>query len=366
MTTRLERLYAEQGQSPWLDNLQRSYVTTHKLRDLVDRGVRGLTTNPAIFQKALQGSSDYDQQFKALIEDGLSIEQAYWEMILTDINSALDVFAQLHQSSRGEDGYVSVEIDPRLAHDGRRTLEAARLLHERISRPNVMIKIPATLESLPAVRTMISEGRNVNVTLIFSLERYAMVLEQYVSGLEDRLARGLPVDHVASVASFFVSRVDGEVDRQLMDLDTSASSELLGTAAVDQARLAYVIWAEMAESERWKQLAANGARLQRLLWASTSTKNPSYPDTLYVDQLIGPHTVNTLPDATLEAFDDHGTVSRTIDGDLDDVHRRWAQLHNLGIDMASVSNTLEADGVSQFVGSFDGLLAALTEKASTL
>lgn len=366
MTNRLVALHTEQGQSPWLDNLQRSFITDGSLRGIIESGIRGLTSNPTIFQKAIQGSSDYDEQFRAEIARGLSPEDAYWELVISDIHGALDQFASLHSSSAGEDGYVSVEVDPRLAHDGDGTLSAARNLHERIARPNVMIKIPATVEGLPAIRSMIAEGRNVNVTLIFSLERYADVMEAYIAGLEDRAAAGLPVSGVVSVASFFISRVDSEIDKRLQAKGSPHASALCGRAAIDQARIAYDDFLRTFSGPRWEKLAAKGAVPQRPLWASTSTKNPSYPDTMYVDQLIGPGSVNTIPDATVTAFADHGTVSRTIDIDVAGSRRRWSDLASHGVDTTDVAAQLEREGVASFIKSFDDLMDALRTKAQGL
>ncbi|MGA0785469.1 MAG: transaldolase [Ilumatobacteraceae bacterium] len=361
--TRLRRLYLEHGQSPWLDNLRRGWITNGQLAALRDRGIRGLTSNPTIFQKAIQGSNDYDSQFETLARDGMSSIDAYWELVLRDIDSALDVFAPIHEESNGSDGFVSVEVDPGLAHDGIETLNAARRLHDRIGRRNVMIKIPATTQGLPAIRTMISEGRSVNVTLIFSLERYAAVLEAYVSGLEDRVASGVTdLSGISSVGSFFISRVDTEVDRRLAALGGTATS-LCGTAAVAQGQLAYAMFRETFAGERWTRLQRFGARAQRPLWASTSTKNPEYPDTMYVDQLIGPDTVNTLPDATLEAFDDHGRLERTVDSAPDTARRLWDDISHAGVDLDDVAGVLEQEGVSSFQRSFDELIAALEAKA---
>ncbi|NDC11728.1 MAG: transaldolase [Actinobacteria bacterium] len=364
---RLQRLYTECGQSPWLDNLRRGWITGGQLVELRDRGVRGLTSNPTIFQKAIQGSADYDEQFSALTRSRVAPRDAYWSLVLRDIDSALDVFAPVYESSGGEDGFVSVEVDPNLAHDSGGTLMSARELHERVGRPNVMIKIPATREGLPAIRAMIAEGRSVNVTLIFSLERYAQVLEAYVAGLED-LARSTTSDlsHVASVGSFFISRVDTEVDRRLEAIGTPDALALRGRAAVAQGQLAYRMFTEVFRGARWQALAARGARLQRPLWASTSTKNPAYRDTLYVEELIGPHTVNTLPDATLEAFDDHGQVARRVDIDVDAAAQTWQAIAAVGVDHAAVAEQLEREGVSSFQKSFDELLTALTAKAAEL
>ena len=364
MTDVLKRLSSEHGQSPWLDNLQRGYLTSGNLASLVERGVRGLTSNPTILQKAIQGSSDYDEQFRSEIQKGSSAREAYWELVLQDIHGALDVFANLYSKSNGSDGFVSVEVDPSLAHDTAGTLSAARLLHERISRPNVMIKIPATQAGLPAIREMIAEGRNVNVTLIFSLSRYQDVMDAYIDGLEQRMASGSHVSNIASVASFFISRVDNEIDKRLDALGTPPALALRGTAAVNQARLAYAAFQKTFSGPRWDALAKAGATVQRPLWASTSTKNPAYPDTLYVDQLIGPDTVNTLPDATLEAFADHGTLARTIDQNIGVSRRQWAELAMNAIDVDEVAAQLEAEGVASFIKSFDELIGVLEDKAS--
>ena len=363
MTDLLKRLSSDHGQSPWLDNLQRGYLTSGTLKALVVRGVRGLTSNPTIFQKAIQGSSDYDEQFRSEILKGSTAREAYWELVLQDIHGALDVFRDLYAQSNGTDGFVSVEVDPSLAHDTTGTLSAARLLHERISRPNVMIKIPATQQGLPAIREMIAEGRNVNVTLIFSLSRYQEVMDAYIDGLEQRMASGSPVSNIASVASFFISRVDNEIDKRLDQLGTPSALSLRGTAAVNQARLAYAAFQKTFSGPRWEALAKAGASVQRPLWASTSTKNPSYPDTMYVDQLIGPDTVNTLPDATLEAFSDHGTLGRTIDQNIAISKRQWAELAMNAIDVDEVAAQLEDEGVASFIKSFDELIGVLEDKA---
>lgn len=362
-TNILRRLHTEQGQSPWIDNLRRGYLTSGQLQNLVDRGVRGLTSNPTIFQKAIQGSAEYDAQFEILARRGLGVEEIYWELVLDDIAGAASIFEPLYDASDGSDGFVSVEIDPGLATDGAGTLAAARALDERIGAPNVMIKIPATREGLSPIRTMISEGRNVNVTLIFSLERYAEVVEAYIAGLEDRLAEGhTDLSSVNSVASFFISRVDSEVDDRLARSENQAAGGLFGRAAIAQGQLAYGLFLERFSGERWQRLRTLGARVQRPLWASTSTKNPAYPDTLYVDTLIGPDTVNTLPDQTLEAFDDHGTVARTVDATLAEARLTWNRLADVGIDMADVAAKLEAEGVASFQRSFVELLDALRSK----
>lgn len=366
MSQTLRDLSAIHGQSPWLDNLQRSFLASGRLQDLVNSGVRGLTSNPTIFQKAIQGSTDYDSQFKSLMDDGLSVIDAYWEMVLLDIHGALDIFEPLFQESNGTDGFVSVEVDPSLAHDTEGTLKAARQLHERISRANVMIKIPATQEGLPAIQQMIAEGRNVNVTLIFSLERYQEVMHAYIAGLQQRLSSGQSLSGISSVASFFISRVDNEVDSRLRQLGTAEAVALSGTTAINQARLAYELFQNTFTGPQWESLVAQGAAPQRPLWASTSTKDPSYPDTLYVDALIGRDTVNTLPDATLEAFADHGVLSSSIENDVQIAHDQWDKLPSLGINISEVAEKLETEGVSSFVNSFNELLSALEAKRVSL
>lgn len=367
MSNRIEQLYSEQGQSAWLDNLKRDYITSGKLVEVRESGVRGLTSNPSIFQKAIQGSADYNEQFNEIAADDGDIVDDYWSLVIRDIHGACDVFSKMYDHSDGVDGYVSVEVAPSLAHDGPGTEAAARHLHERINRRNLMVKIPGTAEGLGPIQQMISEGRSINVTLIFSIPRYADVMEAYISGLEQFAADPeADLSQVASVASFFISRVDVEVDKRL---DANGSDEALalrGKAAVAQAKLAFKLFTETFSGPRWEALATRGARVQRPLWASTSTKNPEYPDTLYVDELIGPDTVNTLPDATLEAFADHGTVARRIDADVDQAEAVWAALPGVGVDMDDVADQLEREGVASFMGAFDELIEALEAKAAEL
>ncbi|MEX0846882.1 MAG: transaldolase [Ilumatobacteraceae bacterium] len=364
---RLLRLHSEFGQSPWLDNLKRGYITSGQLAGLVRDGVRGLTSNPTIFQKAIQGSADYDEQFIALSADGEDVLDHYWAMVLQDINSALDALAPVYHQSHGGDGFVSVEVAPDLAHDTARTITAARLLHETVNRPNLMVKIPGTAEGIAAIRQMIAEGRSINVTLIFSIERYAEVMEAYISGLEEYAStEGADLSKVASVASFFISRVDTEIDQRLDAIGTPQALALRGKGAVAQAKLAYRLFGDTFSGPRWEALAARGAAAQRPLWASTSTKNPAYPDTLYVDELIGPNTVNTLPDATIEAFADHGTLARRVDVDVDQAEAAWAGLTAVGVDLDDVAAKLEREGVSSFTKSFDELITALSAKEAEL
>jgi transaldolase len=362
--TKLHQMFEEQGQSPWIDNLKRAYLTGGELRRLADEGIRGVTSNPTIFQKAISGSPDYDGEFGVLAGHG-SVESAYWTMVIGDVTNALSVLRPLYDASDGIDGFVSLEVAPSLAASTEGTIEMARSLHERVDRPNLMVKIPATKEGIPAIRQMISEGRSINVTLIFSLSRYAEVIEAYLSGLEELVAGGGDVSKVHSVASFFVSRVDTEVDRRLEHV-TGKGAGLPGKAAVAQAKLAYRLFEERFSGRRWEALEGVGAHPQRPLWASTSTKNPAYPDLLYVDNLIGPHTVNTMPDATVAAFIDHGTVARTIDEGVDEAAAVLDRLAEVGVDMADVGQTLEDEGVASFSKSFDELLQALTDKAGIL
>jgi len=372
MTT-LHDLFDQQGQSPWLDNLRRDWLHDGTMAGLVDQGIRGVTSNPTIFAKAIEGQDTYDEQFSRLIKTK-SIEDAYWDMVIDDIDDALGLFRPVYDTSGGGDGFISVEVAPALAHDTDGTIAMARDLHSRIEKPNVLVKIPATAEGVPAIRQMISEGRSINVTLIFSISRYADVIEAYVSGLESLVASGATdLSHVASVASFFISRVDTEVDRRIEEAARTSTGddgerllERRGQAAVAQARLAFALFTERFAGPRWEALAAKGARVQRPLWASTSTKNPAYPDLAYVDSLIGPQTVNTMPDGTIADFLDHGTVARTVDTGGDAAEHLIAELAAVGIDMEEVAQTLEAEGVASFAKSFDELMQSLSDKANAL
>lgn len=361
--TRLHKLFTEENQSPWLDNIRRGWITSGELDAWVERGVRGLTSNPSIFQKAIQDSADYDDEFAASIREGLDVEASYWRLVTSDIRSALAILRPVYDSSDGLDGFVSVEVDPGLARDTPGTEASARQLSELLAEPNLYVKIPATVEGLGPIRQMIAEKRSINVTLIFSIERYADVMEAYISGLEE--AEG-HLSAVSSVASFFISRIDVEVDRRLEAIGTPEALALRGKAAVANGQIAYKLFESTFVGPRWDALVERGARVQRPLWASTSTKSPDYPDTLYVDELIGPNTVNTLPDNTLEAFDDHGTVARTIDSDIDGAQRVMADLASMGVDMDDVTQQLEEEGVAAFEKSFDELLGVLGSKAATL
>jgi transaldolase len=362
---RIHDLYTEQGQSPWLDNLRRGWLHGGEMQDWIDRGVRGLTSNPSIFAKAMTDTDEYDADLRRLVSEGKSVTDAYWDLVVDDIKAATALLLPVFESSDGEDGYVSVEVSPSLANNTEKTVAAARELDARLQTPNVYIKVPATPEGIPAVRTLIGEGISVNVTLIFGLERYSAVMEAYIAGLEDRAASTPEADlgSISSVASFFVSRVDVEVDRRLDEIGTGAADALLGRAAIANTKLAYQMFEKTFSGPRWEALVERGARVQRPLWASTSTKNPKYPDTLYVDGLIGPDTVNTLPDTTLGAFEDHGTVARTLDADMGSAHGVVEDLRTLGIDLEEVAVKLEAEGVASFAKSFDEVLETLGTRA---
>ncbi len=361
--TRLHQLYSEAGQSPWIDNLSRDSIRSGRLANMMDEGIRGVTSNPTIFQRAMTASDVYDADFGRLLESG-SVEQAFWEMATADVTAALEIFHPLYEQSGTSDGFVSLEVSPRLAYDTDGTIRDARQFHERIAMPNLLVKIPATEPGVPAIRQMISEGRNINVTLIFSLTRYDAVIEAYISGLEAFAGSGGDLTRVHSVASFFVSRVDTEVDRRIEAKGDTSLLPLRGKAAVAQAKLAYQLFLERFSGPRWEALRALGAHRQRPLWASTSTKNPAYADLLYVDDLIGPDTVNTMPDATIAAFVDHGTVARTVDRGVPEASADLDALNAVGIDMADVSARLEDEGVAAFSKSYDELLQALEDKAN--
>jgi transaldolase len=362
-TSRLADLFEKYGQSPWLDNLRRSYITTGQLERYVELGVRGLTSNPTIFQKAIQDSADYDEQLFELSTRKLSVTKTYWELVLKDISDAAAVFSGVFRESNGQDGFVSVEVDPHLSYEVDATVQAALDLRNRLSAPNVLIKIPATKDGLVAIKNLVSQGVNINVTLIFGLERYMEVLEAYVSGLEILAAQSPEkVKDVAGVASIFISRVDAIVDVELSALNTDISRKFLGQSAILQAHMAYLHFLEVRQSARWQKLEELGAHLQRPLWASTSPKNPSYRDTLYVDELIGQNTVNTIPEETMLAFHDHGTATQSLVVKSGDTPQLWDELLSTGIDLASMTQKLEDDGVRSFEQSFDVLLEALEAK----
>lgn len=363
--TRLRQLFDEQGQSPWLDNLTRPYLRDGILVRMVADGIRGVTANPTIFAKAIEGSNAYDEQFASLIHQGRAVSDAYWDLVVDDVRAALKLLRPVFNACGGTDGFVSIEVAPELARDTQATVVAARDLHQRIDQPNLFVKIPATAEGVAAIQEMTAEGRNINVTLIFSLARYAEVIEAYLSGLEQLAARDGDVGSVRSVASFFVSRVDTEVDRRLDAIGTPDTRGLRGQAAVVQAKLAYRLFGERFGDHRWQQLASQGAAVQRPLWASTSTKNPALPDTLYVDGLIGSDTVTTLPETTIAAFEDHGTVACTVDRGVEEADGVMRRLAESGVDMDDVGATLENQGGEpplQLLAPVMGVVAATGER----
>ena len=368
----LQRL-ADCGQSVWYDNLSRQLIESGGLQRLIDTaGVVGITSNPTIFEKAISGSDAYDAQIRELVSAGKGVDELYEELVVRDIRSAADVLRPIyddHDRTPG-DGFVSLEVSPTLAYDAQRTLEDVRRLFAHVDRPNVMIKIPGTSECLPAIEQALFEGINVNITLLFGLDAYAQVANAYLTALERRAAQGQSLDHIASVASFFVSRVDTEADKRLQRIiDAEPGSErarkaqgLLGKLAVANAKLAYQQFKALFDGERFEPLAARGERSQRPLWASTSTKNPAYPDTLYVDELIGPRTVQTLAQASIDAFSDHGTVAETIERDLDGARAVFRGFEKLGISYDDVTATLVREGVDSFAKSFESLLDGLRAK----
>src|SRR5512138_1848584 len=346
------------GQSLWMDNIQRSQLENGEIKAMIERGdIRGMTSNPSIFNHAIGKTKDYDSALMPLAWAGWDAKKIFWQLAIEDIRAACDLFSPLYEETNGGDGYVSIEVSPDVAHDTDATLAQAEQLWARVRRPNLMVKIPATKEGIPAIRKVISVGVNINVTLIFSLKRYAEVMEAYLSGLEDRAAAGHPIDHIASVASFFVSRVDSKIDPKLPD-----GSPLRGKAAIANAKFAYDEFQKTFAGRRWENLKHKAPRVHRPLWASTSTKSPNYPDTIYVDNLIGPETVNTVPPATLIAFGDHGKAEVTLTRDLDQSEEALKQLEAAGISMDVVTQELEDEGVKAFAEAFTQLMKTIDER----
>jgi transaldolase len=359
--SRLHEL-SEHGQSVWIDSVSRQWVRGGFLEQLMrEDAVVGVTSNPTIFQKALSEGDAYDEQMREVMRDEDDLKEVFYRLAATDIAEACDLFRPVWDGGGGKDGYVSMEVDPTLAYDQEATIEEAMRLHEWIDKPNLLVKIPATEPGLGAIEECIARGRSINVTLIFSLQRYADVAEAYIRGLERLVESGGDPGTVASVASFFVSRVDTEADRRL---DEVGRPELKGKLA--NAKLAYEKYKALFSGERWERLAAAGATPQRCLWASTSTKNPDYPDTLYVDELIGPETVNTMPLETVRAFQDHGTVADTLEADVEGARQVLADLEAAGVDYDDVTDTLEREGVQKFIDSFEELLEGIRAKRSEL
>jgi transaldolase len=363
--TKLHQL-AELGQAIWLDYIRRSLIEQGDLEGLVQDGLRGLTSNPSIFEKAIAGSNDYDDALRRLSREGKSSQQVYEALAIEDVQRAADVLRPVYDETDGRDGYVSLEVDPDLAYDTQGTIEEARRLFDTVDRPNLLIKVPATPEGMPAIEVLIGEGINVNATLMFSLDQYDTVSAAYLSGLETLDANGGDLSNVASVASFFVSRVDVKVDRMLDGIGTPAAQELKGTIGIANAKMAYQRFKATFSGERWKKLEDRRARVQRVLWASTSTKDPAYSDTLYPDNLIGPHTINTLPPSTLSAFRDHGMVALTLEKGLLAERARLEKLDDLGIDLDQVTDELLEEGVEKFARPFSDLMNSIDEKVASL
>ena len=374
MPTRAEQLHAL-GQSVWLDFIRRGHLESGEFLRLVkEQGVVGVTSNPTIFQQAIAGSTDYDEAIGRYAGEGLSGPALFEALAVEDIQRACDLLRPVHERTGRLDGRVSIEVNPRLAHDTEATIEEARRLHRSVHRPNVMVKVPATPEGLPAITALTAEGISINVTLIFSLVRYAQVIEAYLAGLERRAVRDEPLDAIFSVASFFVSRVDTKVDAAIEAAAAKVPAgpgreELLalrGRAAIANARLAYARFLEAFQGSRFEALRARGAHAQRPLWASTSTKNPAYPDTLYVDELVGPDTVNTMPLATLTAYNDHGSLDIRINRNLDAAHALFQRLRDLGVPIDALIAALESEGVEAFRKSYEALLETLEQRRSAL
>jgi transaldolase len=349
----------ELGQSVWLDFISREIIENGELKKYIERGISGLTSNPTIFEKAIARSGIYDSEINRLAREGDSAFEVYEKLAVKDICDAADILLPVYNTSKGIDGYVSLEANPHLAYDTEGTIEEVRRLHGLIHRPNVLFKVPGTVEGISAIEELVASGVNVNVTLIFSVLYYEYIADAYIKGLERFEASGGDISKVASVASFFVSRIDSAVDKNLKELGIDS---LLGKTAVANAKLAYSKSKRIFRGERWEKLAAKGAGVQRLLWASTSTKNPDYSDTIYVDKLIGAHTVNTMPPETIDAFEDHGIAELTIEKELEKDLSRLDKLDAFGIDLNAVTNKLLSDGVAKFTASFDSLIKSIESK----
>jgi transaldolase len=365
--TPLEGL-SELGQSVWVDFLSRESIRGGHLQELIDDySVVGATSNPSIFEKAMGSGEAYDEQIHQLAEQGCDVEQTFWALAQDDIKEACDLFRQVWDEGSGRDGYVSLEVDPRLAYDTLETYREAMRLHKEVDKVNLMVKIPATKPGLAAIEDVIAKGRSINVTLIFSLQRYAEVAESYVRGLERLVAEGGDPSKLASVASFFVSRIDTEGDKRLDELNPAhPHDELKGKLAIANAKLAYAHYLEVFSGPRWEYLKGKGATPQRVLWASTSVKNPDYPDTLYVEQLLGPETVNTMPEETIMAYQDHGEPQSRLESGLEDAQRVFDELAAAGLDYDDLTDTLEREGVEKFSDSFDELMQTLSSKRDSL
>ncbi|MBA2470636.1 MAG: transaldolase [Chloroflexia bacterium] len=366
MSTNTIRQLHQQGQSVWQDDISRDMLTSGLLQERIDLGIRGVTSNPTIFQKAIASGHAYDEDITHLLGQNLPIEDIFQTLAVKDIQFACDLFRPIYDASSGEDGFVSLEVLPNLARDTEGTMANARVLWKAVDRPNLMVKVPGTDEGAPAIEELLFEGLNINVTLLFSLANYERVVTAYISALQRRADAGLPVDRIASVASFFVSRVDTAADKLLDAVGTDAAKALKGKVAVANAQLAYERFESLFSHDAFRKLAAAGAKVQRPLWASTGTKNPDYSDVLYVETLIGPDTVNTMPVPTIEAFLDHGTVARTVDADYAGALKVADELDAVAVSLDEITTKLENDGFDSFMASYDDLLAGVEAKRSEL
>ena len=363
--TKLDTL-AELGQSVWLDYIDRELITSGGLTTYVYRGLRGVTSNPAIFQKAITEGNDYDAQIQILVQAGKSAEEIYERLAIEDSRMAADILHPIFEESEGKDGFFSLEVNPHFAHDKQATINEATRLFAMVERPNVMIKVPATLEGVQAFQELIEEGININVTLMFSLSQYDQIAEGYISAMEKRAEKVYNLEQIASVASIFISRLDTKVDKMLGAYKTSKAEALKGRIGIANAKIAYQHFKEVFLSERWMRLEEKGARLQRVLYGSTGTKNPDYSDVMYVENLIAPNTVNTIPPKTLEAFLDHGTVALTLESDLEEARAQLNDLAELGVNLDEVTQELLDEGVENFVKPYDDLIKAINEKKEAL
>ena len=361
------------GQSLWYDNLSRKFITEGKIAHMIDElGLRGITSNPSIFEKSISKGNEYDEDIEQGIRDGLTTDQIYERLTTDDVRNAADILRPVYDRTNGLDGYVSIEVDAKLAKKTEETIQAARRLWKIVDRPNIFIKIPGTPEGVPAIRQCLTEGINVNITLLFGIESYTQVANAYLDALRDRKKRGEDISKIASVASFFLSRVDTSVDKTLdakigaADGTASAMRELHGTAAIANAKLAYERYLEIFHGQPFAELKAVGARSQRCLWASVSTKNPKYSDVKYLEPLIGPETVTTVPDETIDAFDDHGTVADTLASGMSEAHEVIERLKKIGIDTEQVAAELQVDGVKKFADAFDQLAKNMEAKRHSI
>jgi transaldolase len=360
---RLARMQ-ELGQAPWVDEISRDDTRNGGLQQMIDDGIVGITSNPAIFQKAIAGSDLYDEQLQELARNTDDAKEMFWGVAGTDIQEAADVLKPVYERTGGEDGWVSLEVQPDIAYDSQATIDEAMKLHEMVDRPNLFVKIPATLQGLVAIEEMISRGKSINVTLIFSLERYREVARAYIRGIQRLIENGGDPSGVRSVASFFVSRIDTEADSQLDEL--GAPDDLKGKLAIANAKLAYHVYKQVFSGARWRTLEAKGANRQRLLWASTSTKNPELPDTIYVEELVGPETVNTMPRNTVEAVMDHAEIRPTLEEGIEEAKQTFARLREAGLDYEAVTDVLEQQGIQKFADPFHELLEEIKNKGKQL